>query len=246
VDDLDELIAYAEASDDVLGVYVFGSRGRPDGLADERSDYDVGVVLTDEADLALFDARWPFMRGARVEVSRATLSELHTAGDYGTPSAWSRPIYAEVDLKLDKTGEIGAILETKRAIPQEVRPAILREMLDGYINSTYRSLRYRLVDAGMGTRLDAAASLSPLLEFLFAAEGRVRPFNKYLESELAHRPLPVTAHQLLAILDGDEGEQHSVFRIVERIAREQGVGDVVDAWEPDVPWLRGDAPYRFS
>ncbi len=244
--ELDELIAYAEASDDVVGVYLFGSRGRPDGLADERSDHDVGVVLRDDADLCAFDERWPYVHGAQIEIARATLSELRVAGDYGTPDAWSRPIYAAVDVKLDKTGEVTAILAEKRMIQQHARPALLREMLDGYINATYRSLRYRLVGAGAGTRLDAAASVSPLLEFLFAAEGRVRPFNKYLESELAQRPIAVTIGQVLAILDGDEDVQHAVFRDVERIAREKGVGDVVDAWEPDVAWLRGEASYRST
>ena len=112
--DLDELLRYAEGSDDVIGVYLFGSRGRPDGLPDERSDYDVGVVLRDEADLESFDERWPYVHGARVEIARARLSELRVAGDYGTPSAWTRPIYAAVDLRLDKTGEVAAILEEKR------------------------------------------------------------------------------------------------------------------------------------
>lgn len=245
--ELDELMHYARSSDDVLAVYVFGSRGRSDGLADERSDYDVGVVLRDDADLAAFDARWPYTHGARVEIARATLSELRVAGDYGTPSAWSRPVYGAVDLRLDKTGEVAAILETKRTVQPDARPAILRESLDAYINSTYRSLRYRLTGAGAGVRLDAAAAVPPLLDFLFAAEGRVRPFNKYLENDLTHRPLAggsITTEMLLALLDGDVAEQHAVFRVVEQIAREHAVGDVVDAWEPDVPWLRGQAPYR--
>ena len=73
---LEELLRYAKSSDDVLAVYVFGSRGRPDGLADAASDYHVGVVLRDDADLTSFDARWPYAHGAPVEVARATMSEL--------------------------------------------------------------------------------------------------------------------------------------------------------------------------
>lgn len=246
---LDELLAYARSADDVLAVYVFGSRGRPDGLADERSDYDVGVVLRDDADLESFDRRWPFVHGEPVEVSRSTLSELRVAGGHETPSAWTRPIYEAVDLRLDKTGDVAAILQEKRLLQPEARPVILRESLDAYVNSTYRSLRYRLVGAGAGVRLDAAAAVPPLLDFLFAVEGRVRPFNKYLEQELARLPFAEGAFhvdRLLALLDADPAEQHAVFRDVERIAREHGLGDVVDAWEPDVPWLRGDEPYRAS
>ena len=114
---------------------------------------------------------------------------------------------------------------------------------------TYRSLRYRLVGAGAGVRLDSAAAVPPLLDFLFAAEGRVRPFNKYLEAELAQRPLAggvISVDTLLALLEGDAAVQHAVFRDVEQIAREHGIGEIVDAWEPDVPWLRGEEPYRAS
>jgi predicted nucleotidyltransferase len=243
----EELLRYATSSEDVLAVYVFGSRGRADGLADERSDYDVGVVLRDEADLAAFDARWPYTHGAPVEIARATLSELRTEGDRGTPSAWSRPLYGAVDLRLDKTGEVAGILEAKRTLEPEARDAIMRESLDAYINSTYRSLRYRLVGAGAGVRLDAAAAVPPLLDFLFAVDGRVRPFNKYLEAELAERPLAggsITTARLLAILDADVEEQHAVFCDMEHVARAHGLGAIVDAWEPDVAWLRGDEPYR--
>jgi predicted nucleotidyltransferase len=243
---LEELLRYAKSSDDVLAVYVFGSRGRPDGLADAASDYDVGVVLRDDADLASFDSRWPYEHGAPVEVARATMSELRVAGDFGTPSAWSRPIYGAVDLLLDKTAEVAAILDAKRLVQPEARLTMLRESLDAYINSTYRSLRYRLVGAGAGVLFDAAAAVSPLLDFLFALDGRVRPWNKYLEGEVQEQPLPggITIDLLLQVLAGDVEAQHGVFRDVERLAREHGLADVVDAWEPDVAWLRGDETYR--
>ena len=247
--ELDHLLRYAESSDDVVAVYVFGSRGRPDGLADDRSDYDVGVVLRDNADLVTFDQRWPYVHGARVEISRATLSELRRVGDHGSPSAWSRPTYAAVDLLLDKTGEVAAILESKRTVQPEAQSRIARDALDAYINATYRSLRYGLVGAGAGVRLDAAAAVAPLLDFLFTVESRVRPFNKYLESELAHRPLAggeITTGRLLDVLDGDPDEQHAMFRDVEQVARKHGLGDVIDAWQPDVEWLRGREPYRAS
>jgi hypothetical protein len=84
------------------------------------------------------------------------------------------------------------------------------------------------------------------LTALFALDGRVRPFNKYLERELAARPVAVPGllPRLLAVLDGDLGEVCELFREVERVACERGFGPVIDAWEPDVAWLRGDAPYR--
>ena len=89
--------------------------------------------------------------------------------------------------------------------------------------------------------------MSPLLDFLFAVEGRVRPFNKFLRYELERRPLDDPAFTvdalfvgLAAIRAGDPDEQRRMFRDVERLARRHGLGDVIDGWEPDVAWLRGE------
>jgi hypothetical protein len=35
-----------------------------------------------------------------------------------------------------------------------------------------------------------------------------------------------------------------MFADLERAARRRGVGEVIDGWEPDVAWLRGDAEHR--
>lgn len=97
-DDLEALLAFARGSHDVLGVYVFGSRGRADGLVDERSDWDVAVVLRDDADVADFDARWPYVH-APVEIARATLSELraHTGPVYeSVVSGSTRPASSRI------------------------------------------------------------------------------------------------------------------------------------------------------
>jgi predicted nucleotidyltransferase len=54
----ERLLAEAREDEAIVGLFVFGSRGRGVGV-DERSDYDVGVVLRDESALAAFDQRWP-------------------------------------------------------------------------------------------------------------------------------------------------------------------------------------------
>lgn len=38
----------------------------------------------------------------------------------------------------------------------------------------------------------------------------------------------------------------SALEIVERLARASGYAEVIDGWEPDVPWLRGEADYRSA
>jgi predicted nucleotidyltransferase len=246
-DRFEELLEFAQTSDDVLGLFVFGSRATSDSLGDESSDYDVAVVLRDGA-VERFDERWPYAHGAVVEVARSTLDELRAHGEYDTASAWARPLYADVDLRVDKTGEMASILQAKQTVPEAVRDRIVREGLDGYVNSTYRALRYSMVGAGNGSRLDASESLPPLLTALFAFEGRVRPFNKYLERELATRPVAVRdlLPRLVAVLEGDLDAVRALFRDVEHAARERGFGEVIDSWEPDLAWLRGDAPYRAA
>jgi len=65
-----------------------------------------------------------------------------------------------------------------------------RARLDAYVNSYYRTLENARDGNRSAAGLDAAESFSNLLEFVFAAERRVRPYNKYLEWELGTHPRP--------------------------------------------------------
>jgi predicted nucleotidyltransferase len=239
---VDELLAYCDSSADVIGAYLFGSRGRGVGV-DERSDWDVWVVARDDAALVRIEQRFPYAHGARVEVASSTLEGLRAHGAIGSPNEWARYQHAHVDVRVDKTnGELAAVLAEKELIPQDRRDDLVRDALGGFINSTYRSLRY-------GTRLDAAESIPYALRAIFALAGRVRPFNKYLDWELRHHPLPgwppeVLLQLVAGVLDRDRASQHELFRLVEGEARASGFETEVDEWEPDVAWLRGEAEYR--
>ena len=236
------LVAHARATEDVLALFVFGSRGRG-VLVDERSDYDVGVVLRDEAALARFDALFPYAHAAAVEIMSTTLDGLRAHGEIGSPSEWARYQYAHLEVLVDRSGgEVQRILDAKEWLPAEERDRVVREALGAYANATYRSLRY-------GTTLDAAESVPFALTAVFALDGRVRPFNKYLEWELGHHPVPGwDADELLPLVHrvvaGDRAAQHELFRRVEHAARGAGYGAEIDDWEPDLAWLRGDAGYR--
>ena len=214
----------------------------------------MAVVLRDrQGAVEAFDRRWPYVHGTMVEVACSTLSELREHGEYGTQSAWARAQYLGVKLLVDKTGEVAPVLREKQALPAGTRDHVVRDALHAYVNSTYRSLRYRMVGAEEGARLDGAESLAPLLTAVFALDCRVRPFNKYLAGELRADPLSDAAWQadrvlprLIAVLAGDLAEQHSLFRDVDRVAREHGFADAIEDWQPDVAWLRGEAEYRAA
>lgn len=248
---LAELLERARSDDAVLAVFLFGSRGWGHAV-DDASDFDVGVVLRDDEALERFDRGFPHGRGGAVEVASDTLAGLGAHAAYGSPSEWARPQYLHVRLLLDRTdGEVPRLLAEKRAVPDEVRQARVPALLDTYVNAYHRSARNGLVGLDAAARLDAAESLPPFLTAIFMLERRVRPFNKHLEWELRERPLADGAWsadrllpRLARILDGGLADQQALFRDVERAARAAGFGAVIDSWEPDVPWLRGEAAYR--
>ena len=233
----EDLLEVARVREDIVGLYVFGSRGR-DFMVDERSDWDVCVVLAGDEARDAFDREFPYAHGARFEIVSATLDGLR-----GLSSEHSRYAAAHADVVLDKTdGELTRVVTELESLPSGCGDAIVRDALDGYINQTYRSLRY-------GTRLDAVEAVPHALRTIFALGGRVRPYNKYLEWELRHHPLEGwTADELLPLLDrvltGEPDAQHELFNRVEPPARRAGFGDVIDSWEPDVDWLRGNGGYR--
>ena len=233
----EELLEVAGSREEIVGLYVFGSRGR-DFMVDERSDWDVCVVLADREACEAFDCEFPYAHGARVEIVSATLAELR-----GNESEHGGYAAAHADVVLDKTGgELTRVVAEQESLPAGSRDAIVRDALDGYVNQTYRSLRY-------GTRLDAVEAIPHALRTIFALAGRVRPYNKYLEWELRRHPLEDwNADDLLPLLDrvltGEPDAQHELFRRIEDPARREGFGDVIDGWEPDVEWLRGSGGYR--
>ncbi|HKD94963.1 MAG TPA: nucleotidyltransferase domain-containing protein [Gaiellaceae bacterium] len=233
----EDLLEVARSREEIVGLYVFGSRGR-NYLVDERSDWDVCVVLADVAAREAFDGEFPYTHGAQVEIVSATLDGLRDiSSEHGRYAA------AHADVVLDKTGgELTGVVAELESLPSGSRDSIVREALDDYVNQTYRSLRY-------GTRLDAVEAIPPALRTIFALENRVRPYNKYVEWELRHHPLDGwTADELLPLLDrvltGEPEALHELFNRIEATARSAGFGDVIDGWEPDVEWLRGGAGYR--
>ena len=233
----EDLLEVAGSREEIVGLYVFGSRGR-DFMVDERSDWDVCVVLADREACEAFDREFPYAHGARVEIVSATLAELR-----GNESEHGRYAAAHADVVLDKTGgELTRVVAEQESLPAGSRDAIVRDALDGYVNQTYRSLRY-------GTLLDAVEAIPHALRTIFALAGRVRPYNKYLEWELRHHSLEDwNADDLLPLLDrvltGEPDAQRELFRRIEDPARREGFGDVIDGWEPDVEWLRGSGGYR--
>lgn len=221
---LDELLAEAREDENVVGLVVHGSRGR--GLhVHEGSDWDVVVVVRERT--GRYDSE---ERGGELEAF-----EVKSLADL---PKWMLPAVTWTTPALDKTGAVaGQLAEATR-----LDPATAAEPLDGYVNSYYRSAKNTRAGLELAALLDAQESIPHYLDFLFAAHGRVRPYNKWLEWELREHPLPVEVglDRLERIArTGDLDDQRSLFRETEALARELGHGATIDGWEPDVAWLRG-------
>jgi len=223
---LEELLAQAREDENVVGVIQSGSRGRETYVTD-ASDWDAFVIVREER------GDYEAGRGSGLGLSEVTLEVL------AAPPDWARPAFLSLEPQLDKTGEVAAALSTATTVD----PATAGEPLDGYVNMYYRSAKNARVGLELGSLLDAQESIPWFLQFVFNVHGRVRPYNKWLEWELREHPLPVKVdlERLRRIATtGDIAAQQSLFREAERLARDAGLAAVIDGWEPDVTWLRGE------
>jgi hypothetical protein len=230
------VLATLRADPGVVGAVLDGSRAVP-AFVTPRSDYDLYIVLREKSD------RYPFTYGARIEMISQPLDEFRQHGMPGSGSEWNRPTFLHVRVEIDKLdGEIHRLVAEKaRLAPDEARK-IASAALDDYVNSLYRSLRNDAGGRALAARLDALESIEPLLVTLFAFEGRVRPFNKWLEYDVQLEPLSFP--EVVARVDSlsrrpTAAAQRGLFRDVERLARARGFGADIDSWEPHLDWLRG-------
>lgn len=245
-----DAIARAEADPQVLGAVLVGSRVFGAPMLRDGSDWDVRLIVPDEA-LEAVVARLGTGHGSPVELAIFRESTFASIGQPGGLAAWDRPSYIRAVLIFDKLdGAIAAQLEALgRLAPGEAR-SLAATSLDDYVNAYFRSLKNAAVGLAFGAHLDATESIGPLLATLFAIRGRVRPFNRQLEWELEHEPLGGGWLATAALLPRIQGivqagtieDQAALFRDVEALARERGFGDVIDGWEPDVDRLRRGDP----
>ncbi|MFB7245599.1 hypothetical protein CW362_09940 [Streptomyces populi] len=234
----DAFVDLAAADPDVVGLVLKGSRAH-EGMATERSDHDLYVVLADGAATDL--TRFTGHRTPELDLVVLSLGEFRAAGMPG----FERYALARARIVLDRLdGAVAQILADKARLDVAEAFREADERLDAYANSLYRSVKNTRDGHALAARLDAADSVRFLLESLFALDRRPRPYNKYLEWELARFPLPGwDTGRLLDTLDlisatGDVSTQRRLFGRVETVARRAGHGAVLDAWGSDLRLMR--------
>ncbi|MET8687094.1 hypothetical protein ABZV77_23050 [Streptomyces sp. NPDC004732] len=234
----DAFIELAAADPAVVGLVLKGSRAH-EGMTTEHSDHDLYVVLADAATTSL--TRFTGHRTPQLDLVILSLDEFRAAGMPG----FERYALARARIVLDRLdGVIAQILADKARMDAGEAFKAAAEWLDAYVNSLYRSVKNDRDGHARAARLDAADSIRFLLELLFALDRRPRPYNKYLEWELARFPLPDwDTGQLLDAAEhvsctGDVSTQRRLFAKVESVARRAGHGAVLDAWGEDLHLIR--------
>ncbi|MER5203499.1 hypothetical protein [Streptomyces sp. NPDC002825] len=232
-------VELASADPAVVGLVLKGSRAHA-GMTTEHSDHDLYVVLAEGASTPL--TRYA---GHRTRELDLVLLSLDSFRDLGMPG-FERYALARARVVLDRLdGDIGRILAAKARLTADEASRAAAPWLDAYANSLYRSLKNDRDGHGLAARLDATDSIGHLLELLFALDRRPRPYNKYLEWELARYPLPGwDTDELLDAVgrisgSGDASAQRRLFARVEEAARRHGHGEVLDAWGEDLELMRG-------
>ncbi|WSQ14572.1 hypothetical protein OG604_46345 [Streptomyces sp. NBC_01231] len=232
----DAFVELAAADPAVLGLALKGSRAHED-MTTEYSDHDLYVVLADGATTAL--TRFTGHRTPELDLVVLSLDEFRGAGGF------ERYALAHARVVLDRLdGGIARILAGKARLDADEAFREAGAWLDAYANSLYRSVKNDRDGHALGARLDAADSIRSLLELLFALDRRPRPYNKYLEWELARFPLPGwDTGTLLDAVDhisgtGEVSAQRRLFVQVEAVARRAGHGAVLDAWGADLDLMR--------
>lgn len=234
----DAFVELAAADSAVVGLVLKGSRAH-EGMTTEHSDHDLYVVLANCATTAL--SRFTGHRTPELDLVILSLDDFRAAGMPG----FERYALAHARVVLDRLdGVIAQILADKARLDVDEAFRAAGEWLDAYANSLYRSVKNDRDGHALAARLDAADSIRFLLESLFALDRRPRPYNKYLEWELARFPLPGWDTGML--LDaaarvsgtGDVSTQRRLFAQVEAAARRAGHGAVLDAWGEDLDLMR--------
>ncbi len=239
---INQIFKEAKTDPNIFGLYFNGSRGK--GLATEFSDYDVDMVVKDEAK-AEYEKKYSNLGNPDIEINIMTLQELKDNAEFGSDSFWNRYSFAHIKVDLDKTGEIQKIIDTKSTIPTDRKESFVNSALDHYINQVYRSVKCFRDGNLKASHLEAAESMEPLLNAIFALEGRIRPYHKYLEWELTNYPLsklPWDKDQFLDILlkiiqTADIKIQQETLKAVEGVFRTEGFNKVFDDWKEKLPWM---------
>lgn len=232
-----QVLEEAKNDPDIIGLVLTAGRGK--GMVTEFSDYDFFMIVKDEK-IAKYKEKYESLKvSGHFDIFVFSLSEFKEYAVWGSAFAWDRYNFSHLTAQVDKTGEIQKIIDEKGIIPKDQTKDFVTESIDAYINLYYRAIKNNRDGNKLAAHLDAVESIGYLLNTIFGLEGRLRPYNKYLEWELEKYPLsklPWTTgdflNKLEEIMATDNIEvQKEIFQKIKGVCQKNGYSEVIDEWE---------------
>ncbi|MFA6963508.1 MAG: hypothetical protein WC227_02220 [Patescibacteria group bacterium] len=237
-----DLLKEAKADSSIVGFILAAGRGK--GVFTEKSDYDVFIIIRDEVADEYIHKFDQIKDPNTLDINAMSLSSFEKYAELGTPSEWDRYNFSHLKAEVDKLdGGIKKLIDRKGSLSDTEIRGIVSANLDGYINSYYRSIKNDRDGDTLSSRLDASESVPLLLTALFALHGRIKPYNKFLKSELENFPLeklPWDSGEFMALVlqiisTGNVEVQKQVFQKISELFRSNGYDGVITGW--DGYWL---------
>ena len=243
------LLQRAEGDPAILAFWLGGSRGM--GRPTEFSDYDVGIIVADDAYAPFcreLGFEGPFRADWRpgVDLMVRTFPMFDAFAAWGTDEAPYRYAFAHLKALVDKTGRAQALIDAKACVPTESVPDLIDASLDHALNQAYRALKCLRDGDPAASRLEAVEAINPFLDAAFALHGgRLRPYFKYLRWELDAFPLdrlpfdgPALMDRLAAVMTPGGGVVLSgLLAAAQATFRAGGHGPVFDGWGEKLEWI---------
>jgi hypothetical protein len=233
----EQLVKLAQADPGVIGFILGGGRGK--GISTEHSDYDI-LIIVENAIADGAKVKYKPYAGLQFDITIMTERELSIYGVWGSDTMWARYGFAHVTAVIDKKKDLQQWLNVQETIPTPALDEAIKEALDSYLSYTHRSLKNFRDGRATAAHLAACDAMPQLITFLFAAEGRVRPYNEYIDWELTTHPLKNLAMDSATfnkkigtvLSDGSIPTQKEFLALVQGIAAKLPVGPtVLKSWE---------------
>ena len=225
----------SKSDSDIIGFILSGGRGK--GFETKYSDYDTILVVSDDKEKEYQEKYKNFTDTNDVYIKVFSLHEFRKYAEFGSGFEWDRYNFAHLRAQVDKTGEIQKIIDEKGKLPEDKIKETVSFNLGCYINSYHRAMKNNRDGNFDASQLDAAESVPLLLAAVFALEGRMRPYNKYLEWELGKYPLAKLSWDgktffgmIKEILGGNIETQKEIFNKVKQLFYENGFKAEIDDW----------------